>query len=133
MRIEPHLTFRGDCEEAFRCYERLFGGELVLLSYGASPAAASVPEGWRSKIVHATLVLADGNTLLGADVVPESFEKPQGFFVLAALRDAAEARRVFDALADGGSVKMPLEATFWSPSFGVVVDRFGTPWEITVA
>jgi PhnB protein len=132
MRVEPHLTFCGDCEEAFRFYERLFGGTLALLSYSSSPAVSTVPEAWRSKIVHATLALADGNTLLGADVLPEHFERPQGFYVLAALRDAAEARRVFDALADGGSVRMPLQQTFWSPSFGVVVDRFGTPWEITV-
>ena len=132
MRVEPHLTFCGDCEEAFRFYERLFGGRLVLLSYGASPAAQSVPEGWRDKIVHATLVLGDGKSLLGADVVGEQFEKPQGFYLLAALRDAAEAQRVFDALADGGSVRMAMQNTFWSPAFGVVVDRFGTPWEITV-
>jgi PhnB protein len=129
MRIEPHLTFRGECEEAFRFYERLFGGTLVLLSYGSSPAAASVPEAWRSKIVHATLSLPGGHALLGADV--EQSERPQGFYVLAALRDGAEATRVFDALADGGSVGMPLQKTFWSPAFGVVVDRFGTPWEIT--
>ncbi len=132
MRIDAHLTFCGDCEEAFRYYERLFGGSLVLLSFGSSPAASTVPEAWRSKIVHATLTLIDGKTLLGADVLPEQFERPQGFYVLAALRDAAEAQRVFDALADGGAVRMPLQKTFWSPSFGAVVDRFGTPWEITV-
>src|SRR5438093_7427208 len=132
MRVEPHLVFRGDCEEAVRFYERLFGGKLALASYGSSPAVSGVPEEWRSKIVHATLALADGNTLLGADVLPEHFERPQGFYVLAALRDGAEVQRVFDALADGGSVRMPLQKTFWSPSFGVVVDRFGTPWEITV-
>jgi PhnB protein len=132
MRVEPHLTFRGDCEEAFRFYEGLFGGRLALLSYGSSPAASTVPEGWRSKIVHATLALAGGNRLLGADVLAEHFERPQGFYVLAALRDAADAQRVFDALANGGSVRMPLQKTFWSPSFGAVVDRFGTPWEITV-
>ncbi len=132
MRIEPHLIFCGNCEEAFRLYERLFGGMLTLLSYGASPAASTVPDEWRSKIVHATLALADGNALLGADVLPKHFERPQGFSVLAALRDAAESQRIFDALADGGSVRMPLQKTFWSPAFGVVVDRFGTPWEITV-
>ena len=132
MRVEPHLMFCGDCEQAFLLYERLFGGRLMLLSYGSSPAASTVPEAWRSKIVHATLTLADGHALLGADVLPEQFERPQGFSVLAALRDAVEAQRVFDALADGGSVRMPLEKTFWSPAFGVVVDRFGTPWEITV-
>jgi len=104
----------------------------VVMSYGSSPAAATVPEDWRSKIVHATLTLPDGNSLLGADVLPEQFEKPQGFYVLVALRDVEQARRVFDELADGGSVRLLLDKTFWSPSFGVVVDRFGTPWEITV-
>jgi len=132
MRVEPHLTFRGDCEQAFRFYERLFGGKLVVMSYGSSPAASTVPEGWRSKVVHATLTLPDGNALLGADVLPEQFERPQGMYVFLALRDASEAERVFAALADGGSVRMPLQKTFWSPSFGAVVDRFGTPWEITV-
>ena|ERR1043165_3221469 len=132
MRIEPHLTFQGTCEEAFRFYERLLGGQLYVMTYGSSPAGAGVPEQWRDKVVHATLTLADGKTLLGADVQPHEYERPQGFYVLAALRDASEAKRVFDALADGGSVRMPLEKTFWSPSFGVVVDRFGTPWEITV-
>ena len=132
MRMEPHLTFAGNCDEAFRFYERLFGGKLFAMSYGSSPAAADVPEAWRSKIVHATLTLPDGKTLLGADVLPEQFERPQGFYVLAALRDAVEAERVFAALAEGGSVRMPLQKTFWSPSFGAVVDRFGTPWEITV-
>src|SRR5580704_2908658 len=132
MRVEPHLTFRGDCEQAFRFYERLFGGKLVVMSYGSSPAASTVPEGWRSKVVHATLTLPDGNALLGADVLPEQFERPQGMYVFLALRDASEAERVFAALADSGSVRMPLQKTFWSPSFGAVVDRFGTPWEITV-
>lgn len=132
MRVEPHLTFGGDCEEAFRFYERLFGGSLVLLSWGASPAAASVSADWRDKIIHATLTLPDGNALLGADVPAAQHDRPQGFYVLVALPDAADARRVFDALANGGSIRMPLEKTFWSPAFGVVVDRFGTPWEITV-
>src|SRR5262245_25568748 len=99
MRVEPHLTFRGDCEEAFRFYERLFGGKLVLLSYGSSPLGSGVPEEWRSKIVHATLSLPDGNALLGADVLAEQFERPQGFYVLVALRDGPEAQRIFHALA----------------------------------
>jgi PhnB protein len=132
MRVEPHLTFAGDCEAAFRFYERLFGGQLFVMSYGSSPAGATVPEAWRGKIVHATLTLADGNRLLGADVLPEQFERPRGIYVLVALRDAEEAKRVFAALAEGGDVKMPLDKTFWSAAFGVVVDRFGTPWEITV-
>ena len=132
MRVETHLKFRGACEEAFRCYERLFGGKLFLLSYGSSPAASTEPEDWRSKIVHAKLALADCSRLLGADVLPEQYEPPQGFYVLAAARDREEAQRVFDALADGGSVRMPLQKSFWSAAFGVVVDRFGTPWEITI-
>ena len=130
MRV--HLTFPGTCDEAFRSYSHLFGGSLTLTTYGSSPAASTVPDSWHAKIVHATLTLPDGNSLLGADIVPEHFQPPQGFFVLVTLPDASHAQRVFTALATGGSIQMPLQPTFWSPSFGVLVDRFGIPWEITV-
>ena len=67
--------------------------------------------------------------MMGADVLPKDYERPQRFYVL--LNEApASARAVFEALAEGGSVKMPLQRTFWSPAFGVIVDRFGIPWEI---
>jgi len=131
MRANAHLTFRGECEAAFRFYEQTLGGQLItMLRYGDSPMAASVPPDWRDKIVHATLSLGDGSLLLGADVEPEHYQQPRGFYVLLTVATANDAQRVFSALAEGGRVEMALQKTFWSEAFGVVVDRFGVPWEV---
>lgn len=133
MPLSVHLTFPGTCEQAFRFYERVLGAtSLVMLRYGESPAAADVPPELRDKLVHATLTLG-WHQLAGADVEPAQYERPAGFSVLFSAGSRQDAERVFAQLADGGTVKLPLQATFWSPAFGVVVDRFATPWEITVA
>jgi PhnB protein len=129
MRIGTHLTFGGQCADAFRFYERLLGGKLDMLAYGDSPMAAEVAPEERGWIVHATLSVGSAQ-LMGADV--HGHEPARGFFALLAADDLNAAERIFAALADGGEVRMPLQKTFWSPAFGVVVDRFGTPWEITV-
>jgi PhnB protein len=131
MRLSPHLTFPGTCEEAFRFYATLLGGRITMQTYGASPGAEKLTPEWRAKVVHATLTLGD-KELLGADVRPEEYEKPAGFFLLLPVAGLENTQRVFDALAQGGLVKMPMQRTFWSPAFGVVVDRFGVPWEVTV-
>lgn len=129
MNLSPHLMFGGDCAEAFKLYAELFGGELTMLSYADTPMSHDVAPGWRAKIVHATLSF-DGNTLAGADVLPGDYRRPQGFSVLVDVEGPGNARRIFDTLAERGSVQMPMQETFWSPCFGVLVDRFGIPWEI---
>jgi len=122
--------FCGQCEEAFRFYERVLGGQLLtLLTYGNSPLAEQVPLEWRDKIIHASLTLA-GGALTGADVLPEQFERPQGFYVLLGIVEPAEAEGVFAELAKDGAVRLPIQQTFWSVRFGVLVDRFGIPWEV---
>jgi PhnB protein len=132
MKLTPHLHFPGTCEEAFRTYEQVLGGRIVAMqTYGASPGAERCAPEWRTKIIHATMTL-HGHHLLGADVLPEEYASPAGVNLLLALDGPEDARRVFDALADGGVVKMALQKTFWSPAFGVVVDRFGIPWAITI-
>jgi len=129
MRLTTHLTFGGDCAAAFRFYERALGGKLeTVVTYGETPLAGSVPPAWRDKIVHATLNIGEA-VLAGADV--EGYERPRGFFVLVNTRDAAEAERVFAAVSEGGRVTMPLQQVFWSAAFGVFIDRFGVPWEVT--
>jgi PhnB protein len=130
MELSFHLCFGGQCEAAFRFYERVLGGKLVLLTYGDSPMAETVSPEWRSRVVHATLTTGD-QSLAGADVLPDQYEKPRGFFVLINPETPVEAERIFSALAENGSVRMPLQKTFWSPSFGVLVDQFGTPWEVS--
>ena len=132
MRLSTHLTFDGQCEAAFKFYERcLDGRDLVLVRYASSPMAADVPAGWGSKIVHASLTVGTTTVLSGADVIAESYERPAGFFVLLSVDDVATAKRIFDGLAEGGQIQMPLQQTFWSPGYGVLIDRFSIPWEVT--
>lgn len=88
-----------------------------------------MPPEWRGKIVHATLMAGD-STLMGADVLPEQYERPKGFHVLLGIDDPAEAERVYEALLENGSAQMPLQQTFWAVRFGVLVDQFGVSWEI---
>jgi PhnB protein len=132
VQLSVHLTFPGTCEEAFRFYESSLGAtSLFVLRYRDSPAATDVPADFRDKVVHATLVVGNYQ-LAGADVAPAQYARPQGFYILFSAPTRADAERIFALFADGGEVKMPLQSTFWSPAFGALVDRFGTPWEITV-
>jgi len=133
VRIRAHLCFDGQCEAAFRAYQRLLGGEIVtLLKYGETAMADAVDAATRDRILHATLKIGD-DELLGADVAAGDYRVPQGFYVLLSFEDVAQSKRVFDALADGGTVHMPFQKMFWSPGFGVLTDRFGTPWEVDTA
>lgn len=133
MRLNPYLTFNGQCEEAFHFYAKCLDAEIVMImTYGDSPMAEQTPPGWRGKILHATLAVG-AQTLSGVDAPPDRYEKPQGFSVLLSLDGAAEADRIFKALAENGVVQMPLEETFWALRFGMLVDRFGTPWMINCA
>jgi PhnB protein len=83
----------------------------------------------RGKIAHATLTVGDG-ALMGADVLPEQYKPPQGFHVLLSMEDAAEAERIYHALSKNGTAQMPLQQTFWSIRFGVLVDQYGVSWEV---
>lgn len=131
MQLSPHLTFNGQCKAAFKFYERALGGKVVtMLTYGDSPMAEQVSSEWRGKIVHASLTVGN-NVLAGADVLPEHYELPQGFYVLLSPDDPVEAERIFHALSENGAVRMAGQKTFWSPYFGVLVDQFGIPWEIS--
>jgi PhnB protein len=133
MRISPHLTFNGQCQAAFLAYQKLFGGAITtMLTYGASPMAPHIDPQWHERIVHATLLIGQLE-LTGTDIVPKDYKEPQGFFVTVTIGDAKRAGEIFDSLASNGVVHLPFQATFWSPGFGVVVDRYAVPWEINVA
>jgi PhnB protein len=130
MQLNPHLAFNGQCQEAFRFYEKCLGGKVVfMMTYGDSPMADQVTSDWGKKIIHATLALGD-QRLTGADEPPEWYKKPQGFSVSLNVGAAAEAERIFHALAENGTVQMPLQETFWALRFGMLVDQFGTPWMV---
>jgi PhnB protein len=130
MQINPQLSFDGHCEAAFKFYEKCLGGKIVfMMKYGDAPGAESVAPGWRDKIIHATFALAD-RVLQGSDSPPESYVKPQGFAISLNIDAEEQADRIFKDLAENGVVQMPLQQTFWALRFGMVIDRFGTPWVI---
>jgi PhnB protein len=130
MQIDLHLSFRGNCEEAFKFYEKTFGGKIEFkMTYGESPMAAQTAPEARNNIMHISMRVGD-RVLMGADAPPQYQSKPQGFCVSISVKDAAEAERVFNALAEGGNVTMPLAETFWSPRFGMLTDRFDIPWMV---
>jgi PhnB protein len=129
MQFTPYLNFNGNCEAAFRFYHRVLGGKLEMQTHGESPIAGEVPPTWHSMILHARLVVGDA-VLMASDSPPEMYQPPQGLYVSIGVHDVADAERIFQALAEGGSVTMPMAQTFWAERFGMLVDRFGTPWMI---
>jgi PhnB protein len=132
MKITPYLNFNGQCEEAFGVYEQVLGGKVVAkFTFGDSPMAKRYPD-MAKKIMHARLEIGD-QIILGCDAPAEYFQQPQGASVMLDLDDTVEAERVFRELAEGGTVKMPIQETFWAKRFGSIVDRFGTPWMINVS
>lgn len=133
MQITPHLTFDGQCEEAFLEYQRILGGTITtLMKYGESPMASGIDSRWHQRIVHATLVLGEFE-LAGVDLPTPDYKKPQGFSVMLTIPDLHKSEFVFKELAKQGEIQMELQAVFWSPGFGVLVDRFGVSWEINCA
>jgi PhnB protein len=131
MQVNPYLNFNGQCAEAFGFYEQLLGGKIeAMMTFGESPMAGEMPPESHSRILHARLVV-DGQALMGSDAPPEMYAKPQGLYVSLNVETPADGQRIFQALADSGTVIMPFEKTFWAAGgFGMLVDRFGTPWMV---
>jgi PhnB protein len=129
MKLNPYLNFDGQCEAAFKFYEKVLGGKIVFMTHGDSPMAEQVPAAWRSKIMHATLHAGDA-VLMGTDSPPEHYRKPEGLYVSLSVSKPEDAERIFSALAEKGAVTMPIQKTFWSARFGMLVDRFGIPWMV---
>lgn len=130
VKVTPYLNFNGQCAEAFRFYEQLFGGKIeYLATFGETPAMENVPAEMSDRVMHATLTFG-GQSLMGSDGMPDRYQKPQGTYVSLHFKDTAEGERIFNALAENGSVEMPFEKTFWAAGFGMLTDRFGIPWMV---
>lgn len=130
MQLNPYLFFDGRCEAAFRFYEKVLGGKIqALLRYENMPGEEHIPPEWRNKIMHARLNAGD-KVLMGSDPPPDRYNAMQGFYVTLGVDDPTEAERIFHALAAKGTVRMPIQETFWAKRFGMLVDQFGTPWMI---
>ena len=130
MQMSPYLSFNGDCEEAFKFYERSLGGKLgELFRYGGTPMAGEVPADMSNKVMHGSVTIGD-QVLMGADSPPGQHEETKGISLSLHIKSTAEAERIFQELSQDGRVVMPLEKTFWAALFGMLVDRFGIPWMI---
>lgn len=135
MAIEPYLFFNGCCEDAMEFYKKALGAEVVFaMRYKESPEPpppGMVPAGWDNKIMHGTLRIGDA-TLMASDGCSEG-PAFKGFSLSLTAANEGDAKHKFNALTDGGQVQMPLGKTFWSPCFGMVTDKFGVAWMVTVA
>ena len=130
MQLNPYLLFNGQCEAAFKFYEKVLGGKIAaMMPHEGTPASEHVPPDWRKKIMHARLSIGDV-LLMGSDAPPDRYEPMKGFSVTIGVTDPTEAERIFHALAENGTVRMPIGKTFWAERFGMLVDQFGTPWMI---
>ncbi len=128
MRLNTYLVFNGRCEEAFKFYEQCLGGKIVaMFTHAGTPAAAQVPPEMLTRIMHVALKVGD-DMLMGSDAPPDRFNGSHGYSVNIAVERPAEAERIFQALAQNGTVHMPIQQTFWAERFGMLVDQFGIPW-----
>jgi PhnB protein len=135
MRVEPYLFFNGRTEEAIEYYRRALGAEVTMLmrfrDSPEPPQAGMVPPGAEDKVMHSSFSVGD-TTIMASDGNCQGQPSFQGFSLSITAANEAEAERKFAALAEGGTVQQPLIETFFSPRFGMVADRFGVPWMITV-
>ncbi|CAM5181105.1 VOC family protein OS=Castellaniella sp OX=1955812 GN=EPN31_14765 PE=4 SV=1 [Castellaniella denitrificans] len=146
MQFVPYLNFDGDAAEAMAFYAELFGGRIVHQStFGEMPPQEGMPplpEAVKGRLMHVHLQVG-AQSIMASDTMPGmsgqadeacagGYRKPQGMWVAIQVDSADEGRRVFDGLARDGQVAMPFQATFWSAGFGMVTDRFGTPWMVNV-
>ncbi len=137
MDLNVYLFFDGTCDEAFRHYERVLGGErAALIRYGEAPDRPPAFEGSR-RILHTALRIG-GFSLMGSDAPPpeaampgQGYEQPAGFRACLGVESAEIAERMFAGLGEGGRVEVGLIETFFAVRFGMLVDRFGIPWMVT--
>lgn len=128
LGVNPYITFEGNCEEAINFYKKALNGEVLYTQrYGDSPMAA---EGMNDKVLHTTLKVGD-STIMACDNMPGQPAASGSSISLAiGLNDTARAKTIFDNLADGGNVTMPLDKTFWAEAFGMLTDKFGVNWMV---
>jgi PhnB protein len=130
MKMNVHLNFEGNCAAAFDFYKKVFGATNdFTMKYGEAPQGMPIPPDWKDKVMHTSIPLGDGR-LMGCDAPPGRSTPLGGFQISVESKDEAEAKRIYEALKEGGSVQMPMAPTFWSPMFGMCTDRFGVAWMV---
>ncbi|MEU6487834.1 VOC family protein [Streptomyces sp. NPDC046887] len=135
-RLNPYLSFDGNARQAMEFYQRVFGGELSLGTFGEiGGELGDAPPGTEDKIMHAMLEVPGGLTLMGADNPPGVEHRPGNTMAVCLSGDDATALRGWweGVSGDGGTVSVPLETQMWGDEFGMCVDRFGVMWMVNIA
>lgn len=133
-QLDTYIFFDGNCAEAMRFYERVLGGKMeVMMTHAESPVAGQVDPEMADRIMHARLDIG-GRKLMASDtMVGHPNGGAKGFSLSVSYPTEAEAKRIFEALSDGGRITMPMQATFWAKAFGMAVDKFGIGWMVNGA
>lgn len=135
FKLNPYLNFDGNAEEAFNFYKSVFGGEFAggIMKMSSAPGTENLPDDEKERVMHVSLPFDNGQTLMASDIVPSMGHKlTQGNNVYLSLHPDSkeEADKLFNALAEGGKVEMPMENQFWGDYFGSLVDKFGIGWMV---
>lgn len=130
MKIHAYLMFDGQCEAAFNFYAKCLGGTLEMMHYADSPEDMELPAEFQQRIMHVCLTVGD-QLLMASDTLPQSpYEGIKGCSISLQVDNVPEAESLYAALAEGGSVQMELQQTFWATRFAMLTDRFGVSWMI---
>lgn len=134
-QIQAYLFFDGRCAEAMRFYERTLDAKIeMMMRHDEAPGAEPLPPALAARVLHARLAGPDGLVLMASDgMAGQAYAGMQNFSLSLTYPTVAQARAIFDALAEGGEIRMPFEPTFWAGGFGMLVDRYGTPWMVNGA
>jgi PhnB protein len=128
MQLHTYLNYGGNCEQAFRFYEKHLSGKItMLMRHGEQPGPGQVPPEWNGKVLHAHLSIA-GTALLGADIPPDRFQPMRSAYLSLNVDSIEEAERIYELLSEGGQIFMPMEETFFAHRFAMLRDQFGTSW-----
>ena len=130
MKLHTYLNYGGNCDEAFRFYEKNLGGKIrMMMRYADQPDPKNVPQGTENWVLYANMEIGE-TELMGSDVPPERFQPMRSVYLSLAVDTSEEAERIFKLLNEGGEVFMPMAETFFAHRFGMLRDRFGTSWMI---
>ncbi len=132
-KVNTYLSFDGTAADAMRFYEATLGAKLdVLMKFGDMPNAKQMPPSSAAMVIHAQLSFKDGGVLMASDWIGgQPYEGMKGFSIALSCLSTDEAKRVYEALGEGGITILPLQPSFFAETFGMVIDRFGAPWAIS--
>ena len=130
MQLHTYLNYGGNCEQAFRFYEKNLGGKInAMMRYDDQPDPKNAPPGTEKWILYANMTIGE-TELMGSDVPPDRFQPMRSVYLSLGVDSSEEAERIFALLTEGGEVFMPMGEAFFAYRFGMLRDRFGTSWMI---